>query len=93
MLNIAAKGRKAVAALVAAAAIGASFSPVAAEARSGRTAAYVAGGLAGGLLLGALASNAYASERVVYERDCWIEKRKRYDAYGYPYYKRVRVCD
>jgi hypothetical protein len=94
MTIIASKARKAAAALLAAAVMASAFAP-AAEARSGRTAAYIAGGVAGGLLLGALAGGAaYADEgRVVYERDCWLEKRKRYDAYGYPYLVKVRVCD
>lgn len=95
MTVFASTARKATAALLAAAVVGAAFSPAVAEARSGRTAAYVAGGVAGGLLLGAIAANAgpaYESG-VAYERDCWLEKRKRYDAYGDPYFVKVRVCD
>lgn len=94
MTIIASKARKAAAALLAAAVMASAFAP-AAEARSGRTAAYIAGGVAGGLLLGAIAAGsarAYESD-AVYARDCWLEKRKRYDAYGYPYFVKVRVCD
>ncbi|MFC3691427.1 hypothetical protein [Chenggangzhangella methanolivorans] len=94
MTVIASKARKAAAALLAAAVMASAVAP-AAQARSVRNAAFIAGGVAGGLLLGALAAgSADAYERgVSYERDCWLEKRKRYDAYGDAYFVKVRVCD
>ncbi|MFC3693187.1 hypothetical protein ACFOWB_13270 [Chenggangzhangella methanolivorans] len=53
---------------------------------------YGAAALGGGLLLGALiASNSRPAYG--YARDCWIERQKRYDAYGNRYFKPVKVCD
>lgn len=52
---------------------------------------YGAAALGGGLLLGAIIADSNRGR--YYARDCWIEKRKRYDAYGDRYYVRVRVCD
>ncbi|HVI28083.1 hypothetical protein [Hansschlegelia sp.] len=54
---------------------------------------YAAAGFGGGLLLGALAASAASEREVVYERSCWVERRRLYDAAGYPFYRRVRVCE
>lgn len=86
--------RKALSAVVLAAVVGAALSPVSAFARDrhhhGRNAALFGGGVVLGALL---ATGAAASEAEVVERDCWIEKRRSYDAYGDVYVRRVRVCD
>lgn len=83
--------RKTTAALVAAATIGLALSPTGASAKGKHHHhhwGYGAAAVGGALLLGSIiaSSNAYA-------RECWVEKRKRYDAYGYPYFVRIRVCD
>ncbi|WP_020179011.1 hypothetical protein [Methylopila sp. M107] len=96
MTTILSRGRKIVAAtLVAAAAIGAVAVPTSsAEARGWRHHhgyGYGAAALGGGLLLGAIiASN---NRGYGYARDCWVERRRGYDAYGYPVVRRIRVCD
>ena len=95
MTSIFSRSRKIVAAtLVAAAAIGAVAAPSAAEAKGwkhghGRHYGYGAAAIGGGLLLGAI----IASNSRAYAADCWVERRKFYDAYGYPYIRKVRVCD
>ncbi|MDR4305019.1 hypothetical protein IHQ68_00050 [Chelatococcus sambhunathii] len=85
------RARKAIIALVAAASIGAVAAPASAEAKGWKHHhhyGYGAAAIGGGLLLGAI----IASNRA-YAADCWIEKRKFYDAYGYPYFRKIRVCD
>lgn len=96
MTTIFSHGRKIVAAtLIAAAAIGAVAAPSTAEAKGWKHGGhrghygYGAAAVGGGLLLGAIiASNSRADAA-----DCWVEKRRGYDAYGYPVVRRVRVCD
>lgn len=54
-------------------------------------------GVAGGLLAGAVIAGAARPAPVivgepVYERECWYERRRVWDGYGYAR-ERVRVCD
>lgn len=92
MTSFSSKATKTVAALLAACTLGLATAPSAEAGWRGRHYGYGAAAVGGGLLLGALiASNsrpAYA-----YARDCWLERQKRYDAYGNRYYVKVRVCD
>lgn len=87
------KLRKTTAALVAAATIGLALSPTGASAKGkhhhGHHYGYGAAAFGGALLLGALIASSNRAEA----GECWIEKRKRYDAYGYPYFTKVRICD
>lgn len=101
MISISTRGRKTVAALLAAATLGVAAAPSEANAGGwkgkhhhghghGHGYGYGAAALGGGLLLGAIiASNG----RSGYARECWIERRKRVDAYGYVYVGKVRICD
>jgi hypothetical protein len=87
------KIRKTVTALVAAATIGLALSPTGASAAGGhhhhgRGFGYGAAAFGGALLLGSIIASS-----TTYARECWIENRKRYDADGYPYFTRVRICD
>ena len=79
-------------AVALAGALAASAAP--AEARSGRNAAWIAGGLAAGLVGGALVANsrAYAAP-VEYAPSCWRERRPMYNRYGdFIGYRTIRVC-
>ncbi len=95
MTKLASVGRKALAALLAAAAIGAAAAPSAASAHGfghhGHGVGFGAAGLVGGLLVGS--AIAASGDRVVYERRCWTERQRFYDEDGFPYVRRVRVCD
>jgi len=90
----------AVAATIAVAAVA---TPQPAEARAGRIAAGIIGGLAAGALIGAVAGNGYygygygpgyyyAPRPVYYGGDCYITHRRFWDGWGW-HYRRVRVCD
>lgn len=94
MTMFSSKTKKIAAAFVAAATLGVALAPTGASARGWRHHHHGYGygaAIGGGLLLGALAATAYSTP--AYARDCWLEKRKRYDRYGYPFYVKVRVCD
>lgn len=94
MTVIASKGRKIVAGLLTSAVLAGAFAPSAAFAGNGHRWGYAAAGLGGGLLIGALAAQPrYVEREVVYDRRCWTERRRVYDAYGDAYVRRVRVCD
>jgi hypothetical protein len=97
VMTVSSKVSKTVAALVAAATLGLATAP---SAQAGgwhghhrhHGYGYGAAALGGGLLLGAIiASNSRPAYG--YARDCWLETRKRYDAYGQRYYVKVKVCD
>ena len=85
-------GRKVLSALAIAAVVGVTLAPAAASARGGHHHyGYGAAALAGGLVLGAIAAS--AAEPAYDEPACWTEKRVRYDADGYRYVQKVRICD
>lgn len=92
------RGRKALASLATAAVVAVSMAPTTASAGwhghhgHGHGYGYGAAALGGGLLLGALAANAY-NDRVVYERRCWTERRRVVNYYGDSYVRRIRVCE
>jgi hypothetical protein len=97
------KLRKSLAALAAAATltIAAVAAPQPAEARGGRVAAGVIGGLAAGAIIGgALASQGgyygpgyyYGPGPVYYGPHCWWHRERFWDGFGWRL-RRVRVCD
>ena len=62
-----------------------------AEARS-RYGAWVAGGVAAGIIGGALVANSYAAP--AYAPSCWRERRPVYNRYGEIVgYRAIRVCE
>ena len=78
-------------AVALAGAITASSAP--AEARSGRNAAWIAGGVAAGLLGAAALSNAYAAPAYA-APSCWRERRPVFNRYGEVVgYRAIRVCE
>lgn len=92
MTTFSSKAAKTVAALVAACTLGLATAPSAQAGGWHKHHSYGAAALGGGLLLGALiASNSRPAYG--YVRDCWLERQKRYDAYGNRYYVKVKVCD
>ncbi|GLK68186.1 hypothetical protein [Hansschlegelia plantiphila] len=101
MTMLSTRGRKIFAGLLTASVLGAAVAPTAASAgpyghhhgRHGDHWGYGAAGFGGGLLIGALAANAASEREVVYERRCWVERRRIYDDYGNRYIRRIRVCD
>lgn len=98
MTMLSSKSKKIAAAVLAAATFGVALAPTGASAGGGGHHGfgyghgYGAAALGGGLLLGALAASS-AHSAPAYARDCWLERRKRYDRYGYPFFVKVRVCD
>lgn len=78
--------------------------PQPAEARDGRVAAGIIGGVAAGLIIGGLASNAYGhgyyggpryyepAPVYYYGPRCWWMRERIWDGYGWRL-RRVRVCD
>ncbi len=75
--------------------------PQPAEARGGRIAAGIIGGIAAGAILGGIASNgygyngpayAYGPAPVYYGPHCWWHRERVWDGYGWRL-RRVRVCD
>jgi hypothetical protein len=54
----------------------------------------VAAGVVGGLALGALAARPYygAPGYYAYGPECWVERRRYWDGYGYVV-RRVRICE
>jgi len=96
---------KTLTALTAAAAIvvAAVATPQQAEARGGRVAAGIIGGLAAGAIIGSIASNNgygyyggpgyyYRPAPVYYGPHCWWQRERVWDGYGWRL-RRVRVCD
>ncbi len=82
----------ALSAVALAGAIAATSAP--AEARSGRNAAWIAGGVAAGLLGAAVVSNAYAAPAYEYAPSCWREKQPVYNRFGEIVgYRTMRVCN
>jgi hypothetical protein len=82
----------ALSAVALAGAIAATAAP--AEARSGRNAAWIAGGVAAGLLGAAVVSNAYAAPSYEYAPTCWRENQPVYNRYGEVVgYRKIRVCN
>ena len=54
----------------------------------------VKGLVIGGLIVGGLAqANRHAHGDRYHQRECWYEKRKRWDRYGDPYWVRVKLCN
>ncbi len=98
------KFRKSLTAIAAAAivTIAAVAAPQPAEARGGRVAAGIIGGLALGAIIGGIASQnrgyyghgpyAYDSGPVYYRPHCWWSRQRVWDGYGWRM-RRVRVCD
>lgn len=92
--------RKALTALAVAAtfALATIAAPQSAEARNGRNAAAIFGGLAAGALIGAAIANGpyYYGPRRHYRRyygpDCWWERERYWNGYRWRSH-RVRVCD
>ncbi len=79
-------------AIALAGAMAASAAP--AEARSGRNAAWIAGGVAAGLLGAAVVSNAYAHPTYSYAPSCWRERQQVHNRFGeFVGYRSVRVCE
>ncbi|MDP1845429.1 MAG: hypothetical protein Q8L09_01630 [Candidatus Moranbacteria bacterium] len=86
--------------------IGAVAMPQPAEARGGRIAAGIIGGIAAGAIIGGIASQngyynngyyggpgyAYGPAPVYYGRHCWWQRDRVWDGYGWRL-RRVRVCD
>jgi hypothetical protein len=76
--------------------------PQPAEARGGRIAAGIIGGLAVGALIGAAANNGYyygygpgyyyGPRPVYYGGDCYLTRQRFWDGYRW-HYRRVQVCD
>ena len=75
--------------------------PQQAEARGGRIAAGIIGGLAAGAIIGSIAANNgysygpgyyYGSGPVYYGPDCYWTRQRVWDGYGW-HLRRVRVCD
>jgi hypothetical protein len=97
MMSFSSKAKVAISGALVAATMGLTvMTPMSAQAREGRHAA-AAAGVAGGLALGAIAAgaaNANAGTRVYVDepRDCYFERRREWDGYGWTY-RRVRVCD
>lgn len=85
-------GRKIFAGLLCSAVLAGALAPTEASAHSHHWGYGAAAGIGGGLLLGALIANSNAQPRYYYDRRCWTERRRVYDAYGYPVLRRVRVC-
>ncbi len=80
----------ALSAVALAGAITASSAP--AEARGGRNAGWIVGGVAAGLLGAAALSNAYAAP--AYAPSCWRERRPVFNRYGdIVGYRSIRVCE
>lgn len=100
MTKFASSSRKALAAVLAVAAIAAVAAPGAASAHGFKSGGhghghgggfgFGAAGFAGGLLIGALAAS---DDDVVYERRCWVERQRGFDDDGFPFVRRIRVCD
>jgi hypothetical protein len=94
-------GKTAAAALVAASTLAVAAAPTAANAggwhkHHHKHYGYGAAALGGGLLLGAIIASDRARARAYvrgYDRECWVERRKRVNAYGEVFFKKVRVCD
>ena len=79
-------------AIALAGALAASAAP--AEARSRHHGAWIAGGVAAGLIGTALVANAYAAPAYGYAATCWREARPMYDRFGnFLGYRRIRVCN
>ena len=97
--------KKTLTALAAAAtiAIAAVAVPQQAEARGGRIAAGIIGGLAAGAIIGSIAANNgyyygpgygyYGPGPVYYGPRCYVTRQRVWDGYGGWYLRRVRVCD
>ncbi len=79
-----------IAALTIAGTIAMSSAP--AQAKFGRNGAFI-GGVAAALIGGAILSHAHRSHYRGY-RDCWTEKRARYNRWGdFRGYRYIRVCN
>ena len=64
-----------------------------AEARNGRNGAFF-GGLAAGLIGTALVAGAARAHHAPVYRECWTEKRPRYNRWGdFRGYRYIRVCN
>jgi hypothetical protein len=81
--------------------IAAVVAPQPAEARGGRIAAGIIGGLAAGAIIGSVAANNgyygrpgyyYGPAPVYYGPHCWWSRQRVWDGYGWRL-RRVRVCD
>lgn len=80
-----------IAALSIAAVVALSAAP--AEARNGRKGALL-GGIAAGLVGAAILGNAARSQPAPEYRECWRERRARYNRYGeFRGYRYIRVCE
>lgn len=91
---------KTITALAAAAtiAVAAIAAPATADARGGRIAAGVIGGVAAGALIGAAANGGYGYGPGYYAAgpaaygDCYLQRQRFWDGYGWRV-RRVQVCD